>query len=36
MANLVELFDNIVQMQNLNGVPLAAGKLYVYALGRTR
>lgn len=35
MANLVELFDNIVQMQNLNGVPLAAGKLYVYALGRT-
>lgn len=36
MANLVELFDNIVQMQNLNGVPLANGKLYVYALGRTR
>lgn len=36
MANLVELFDNIVQMENLNGVPLAAGKLYVYALGRTR
>lgn len=36
MANLVELFDNIVQMQNLNGVPLANGKMYVYALGRTR
>ena len=36
MANLVELFDNIVQMQALNGVPLANGKLYVYALGRTR
>lgn len=36
MANLVELFDNIVQMQHLNGVPLANGKLYVYALGRTR
>ena len=36
MANLIELFDNIVQMQNLNGVPLANGKLYVYALGRTR
>ena len=36
MANLVELFDNIVQMQNLNGVPLAYGKMYVYALGRTR
>ena len=34
--NLVELFDNIVQMQNLNGVPLANGKMYVYALGRTR
>lgn len=36
MANLCELFDNIVQMQALNGVPLANGKLYVYALGRTR
>ena len=36
MANLVELFDNIVQMQALTGVPLANGKLYVYALGRTR
>lgn len=36
MSNLVELFDNIVQMQNLNGVPLANGKMYVYALGRTR
>ena len=36
MANLVELFENIVQMQNLNGVPLANGKMYVYALGRTR
>ncbi len=36
MANLRELFDNIVQMQNLNGVPLAYGKMYVYALGRTR
>lgn len=35
MANLVELFDNIVQMQSLNGVPLANGKMYVYALGRT-
>lgn len=36
MANLIELFDNIVQMQHLNGVPLANGHMYVYALGRTR
>lgn len=34
--NLVELFDNIVQMEALNGVPLANGHMYVYALGRTR
>ena len=36
MANLLELFDNVVEFQNYNGVPLAAGKMYVYALGRTR
>ena len=36
MSNLVELFDNVVEFQNYNGVPLAAGKLYVFALGRTR
>ena len=36
MANLLELFDNVVEFQNYNGTPLAAGKMYVYALGRTR
>jgi len=36
MANLLELFDNVVEFQNYNGVPLAAGRMYVYALGRTR
>lgn len=36
MSNLVELFDNVVEFQNYNGSPLAAGKMYVYALGRTR
>lgn len=35
MANLVELYDLVIQAQALNGVPLSHGHVYVYALGRT-
>lgn len=36
MANLVELYDLVIQAQALNGVPLSHGHVYVYALGRTK
>lgn len=32
MANLVELFDNIVQMQALNGVPLTRPTVFEVAI----
>ena len=36
MANLVELYDLVIQAQSFNGVPLSHGHVYVYALGRTK
>ena len=36
MANLIELYDLVIQAQSLNGVPLSNGHVYIYALGRTK